>query len=95
MLCGVRPVLAALARPLWRRALIVLVLVTLLSTLPLVGSLGYEHGFVLSPVFSLLGMAVGVDAMRRLAGTSEASWWSLGSAILRELAMLHLSLIHI
>ncbi len=89
MLCAVRPALAALARPLWRRRLIVLVLVAALNTLPLVGSLGYEHAFVLSPIFSLLGMAVGVDAMRRLAGTPEASWWSLGSAVLRELSSLH------
>lgn len=89
MLCAVRPALAALARPLWRRRLIVLVFASALSTLPLVGALGYEHAFVLSPVFSLLGMAVGVDAMRRLAGTPEASWWSLGAAVVRELSMLH------
>lgn len=89
MLCAVRPAFAALARPLWRRRLIVLVLVAALSTLPLVGALGYEHAFVLSPVFSLVGMAVGVDAMRRVAGTPDASWWALGSATLRELATLH------
>ncbi len=89
MLCAVRPALAALARPSWRRRLLVLVLVTTLSTLPLVGSLGYEHAFVLSPVFSLLGMAVGVDALRRLAGTPQASWWSLGVAVVRELSLLH------
>lgn len=89
MLPRVHPALAALARPRWRRRLLVLVLAAALTTLPLVGSLGYEHGFVLSPLFSLVSMAVGVDAMRRVAGTQRASWWILGSAVLRELAMLH------
>jgi predicted negative regulator of RcsB-dependent stress response len=34
-------------------------------------------------------MAVGYDAMRRLAGTPDASWWALGATVSRELAMLH------
>jgi predicted negative regulator of RcsB-dependent stress response len=69
--------------------LIVLVLAAALTTLPLVGSLGYEHGFVLAPLFSLVAMAVGVDAMRSVGGTDEASWWAVGGAVLRELALLH------
>ncbi len=89
MLPRVHPALAALARPRWRRALIVLVLAAALTTLPLVGSLGYEHGFVLSPLFSLIAMAVGVDAMRQVAGTGGASWWMLGGTVLKELALLH------
>lgn len=89
ILSRVHPALAALARPSWRRRLITAVIVAVLTTLPLVGSLGYEHAFVLSPIFSLLAMAIGVDAMRRVAGTEVASWWSLGAAIVRELALLH------
>ncbi len=93
MLCAVRSALAALARPVWRRRVIVLVLAAALTALPLVGSLGYEHAFVLAPIFSLIAMAVGVDAMRRLAGTPEASWWTLSNAVMRELATLHVLVI--
>ena len=89
MLGSVRPALAVLARPLWRRRLIVLVIVAALTALPLVGSLGYEHAFVLSPILSLLAIAVGFDALRDLAGTERASWWNAGACILRELAVLH------
>lgn len=89
MLRPVKPALAVLTRPAWRRRLIAGGLALVLSTLPLVGSLGYEHAFVFSPIFALLAMGVGVDAMRSLAGTPQASWWALGSAVLRELAILH------
>lgn len=89
MLPRVHRALAALARPRWRRRLIVVVLAAALSTLPLVGSLGYEHGFVLSPLLSIIAMAVGVDTMRSVAGTKSASWWTLGGAVLGELALLH------
>jgi len=85
----VRTFLAALAQPQWRRRAIVLVLVAALTTLPLVGSLGYEHAFILSPIFSLLAMAVGVDATKRLAGTADASWWTLAHHVVRELGLLH------
>ncbi len=74
---------------MWRRRALVLALAAALTALPLVGSLGYEHAFVLAPILALVAMAVGVDALRSLAGTPEASWWALGIAVARELVTLH------
>lgn len=85
----VPPLRAALVDPRWRRRALTLVLVAALTTVPLLGSLGYEHAFVLAPLFSLLGMAVGVDAMHRIAGSKKGSRWDLGVEVLRELSILH------
>ena len=48
-----------------RRRWIVALVTAGLTAVPLVGSLGYENAFVLSPVFAALGMGIGVDAVRR------------------------------
>jgi tetratricopeptide (TPR) repeat protein len=48
-----------------RRRWITAVVFAALTAVPLVGSLGYENGFVTAPIFAGLGMGIGVDAIRR------------------------------
>jgi hypothetical protein len=55
------------ADPVMRRRGLVAVGCLLATLFPLVGTLGYENAFVLSPVFALLGVTIGVDATRRRA----------------------------
>ncbi|MEM9456339.1 MAG: hypothetical protein AAGF11_19310 [Myxococcota bacterium] len=50
--------------PRLRRRWLTVAVVGPLSFVPLVGTLGYENGFVLSPLASALGVAVGVDGVR-------------------------------
>lgn len=56
------------SRHLWqprlRRRWLLAAVVGPLSFVPLVGTLGYESGFVLSPLATALGIAVGVDGVR-------------------------------
>ncbi|MEM6291388.1 MAG: hypothetical protein AAGA54_08995 [Myxococcota bacterium] len=84
-----RAALAVLSEPIWRRRLLLVLIAGGLTLLPLVGSLGYEHAFVLAPIISLLSMGTGVDALRRLRGTDDGRWWTLGAQTLRELLTLH------
>ncbi len=58
-----------LSSPIWRRRLLTAAIGLLLTALPLVGTLGYEHAFVIAPLASLGGMATGVDALRRARGS--------------------------
>ncbi|MCA9708662.1 MAG: hypothetical protein KDK70_22630, partial [Myxococcales bacterium] len=51
-------------QPRLRRRWLVALVVSPLSFLPLVGTLGYESGLLLSPLAAALGLAVGVDAVR-------------------------------
>lgn len=44
-----------------------------LSFVPLAGTLGYENGFLLSPLASALGLAVGVDGVRALREAESPS----------------------
>ena len=64
-------------RPAWRRRLLTIAIVGFLTTLPLIGTLGYENAFVLAPFCALAGIAIGVDAVRRGEGRRAA----LGSAL--------------
>jgi tetratricopeptide (TPR) repeat protein len=63
-LSKLRDLLGHLADPVVRRRTLVVVSTLALTSLPLVGGLGYENGFVLAPVFAGLGMAVAIDATR-------------------------------
>lgn len=54
-----------LLHPVLRRRWLILLFTLGLTTQPLFGALGYEGSLVLTPIFSLLGLAVGVDAVRR------------------------------
>ncbi len=83
-----RAVFGLISDPRWRRRGVLLAIVGLLTTLPLVGSLGYEHAFVLSPVLSLLAMAGGVDGLRAQRG-SDATRWDLARSVGTELVILH------
>ncbi|MCH9687947.1 MAG: hypothetical protein K0V04_41340, partial [Deltaproteobacteria bacterium] len=53
-----------LTTPRLRRRWLVVLVAGALSLLPLVGTLGYENGFLLSPVFAALGLFIGVDGVR-------------------------------
>lgn len=63
-----------------RRMWILAALMAGLSVVPLAGTLGYEHAFVLCPVLSLFGVAVGVDAVARARRAAVAS----ASAMVRD-----------
>lgn len=69
--------------PRIRRRWITVAVVAALTFVPLVGTLGYENGFVLAPLASLLGIAIGVDGVRsaRAAPSPE------GRGVLRRLAL--------
>jgi hypothetical protein len=59
-----------------------------LTFVPLVGTLGYEHGFVLAPLASLGGIAVGVDVVRAAKARGGARLRELLAAAARELGIL-------
>jgi len=59
-----------------------------LSFVPLAGSIGYENGFVLSPIVSMLSVAVGVDAVRTARRDGASSMGALLTAAVTELAQL-------
>ena len=60
-----------------------------LTTLPLVGSLGYENGFILAPIFSVLAVSIGVDGVRRVRADTGPSNSHPVLGTLRELGLLH------
>lgn len=65
-----------LSEPRLRRRWLTGLVVGALSFVPLAGTLGYENGFLLSPLAAALGVAVGVDgvrALRRELGAAEAA----------------------
>ncbi|MEX1363341.1 MAG: hypothetical protein AB1Z98_09460, partial [Nannocystaceae bacterium] len=53
-----------LCTPRLRRRWLTTLVVAPLSFVPLAGTLGYENGFLLSPLAAALGLAVGVDSVR-------------------------------
>lgn len=59
-----------------------------LTTLPLVGTLGYEHGFVLGPIAAAGGVAIGVDTVRAARARGGAGLRELLRDGSRELAVL-------
>ena len=84
-----------LVEPALRRRALVVALTGLLSPLPLVGTFGYESSLVLTAPFSLLGVGVGVDAVRAVrASPTESAEDSaslvsrVGPAMLREIFVL-------
>lgn len=77
-----------LGNPTPRRRWLLGGLVLMLSTLPLVGTLGYENAFVLSPVLSMLGVAIGVDTVREARKKGSATTRVLCAAAATELAQL-------
>jgi len=62
-----------LFEPRLRRRWLVGLVVFGLSFVPLAGTLGYENGFLLSPLFAFLGLAVGVDGVRALRADQTGS----------------------
>ncbi|MBC8071952.1 MAG: hypothetical protein IAG13_26730, partial [Deltaproteobacteria bacterium] len=50
--------------PRQRRRALTFAIGLALSFVPLVGTLGYEHAFVLAPLASLGSVAIGVDVVR-------------------------------
>ncbi len=89
-----RALLGRLADSVVRRRVFVAAVTLALTFVPLLGSLGYENGFVLSPIFSVLAVAVAVDAARGSAGddtaTMGATLGKLAATILVELGTLWL-----
>lgn len=82
--------------PVLRRRALVVALTAALSPLPLVGTLGYESSLLLTAPLSLLGIGVGVDAIRAIraapppadAPGSSSLLAVAGPAMLRELLVL-------
>ena len=68
--------------PALRRRWFVLLFTLGLTTQPLFGALGYEGALVLTPLISVLALAVGVDAVRdtRLAHASDPVAMSIQSS---------------
>lgn len=85
-----------LGDPVLRRRVLLGLTCLLLTFVPLLGTLGYENGFVLSPLFAVLGVSVGVDAVRRRpsrrgeapVGTTGSELVAIGSDAARELSVL-------
>lgn len=77
-----------LRSPQWRRRILTGAIGLALTFVPLVGTLGYEHGFVIAPLASLGGIAVGVDTVRAARDRGGARLRELLAAIARELAIL-------
>src|SRR5215213_9562757 len=61
-----------LTEPRLRRRWFLGIVVGALSLVPLAGTLGYENGFLLSPLAAAPGLAVGVDGVRTLRDTTAA-----------------------
>lgn len=80
--------LRLLREPVLRRRLVLGVVVFGLTFLPLLGTLGYENAFVLSPIFAVLAVGVGVDAVHRDRGAG-LELGKLALPVGRELALLH------
>lgn len=83
----------ALTEPRLRRRVFVTGLAVALSPLPLVGTLGYEHGLIFTAPMSLLGLGAGVDAAREVQsrdGSDEqpAFLSQAGPAMLRDVLVL-------
>lgn len=77
--------------PAARRRWIVVAFALALSFVPLFGTLGYEHAFVLSPVLALAGVGAGVDARRR-AGRAPTARAAMRSGLLELSGLLGLVL---
>jgi tetratricopeptide (TPR) repeat protein len=71
--------------PRSRRRWITSVVTIALTALPLVGSLGYENAFVMAPLFSILGMGIGVDAIRRRRAADHVDGHPLHAMLLEGL----------
>jgi len=71
-----------------RRRVATVVVGGALTTLPLVGTLGYEHGFVLGPLAAAGGIAVGVEAVRAARDRGEARLRDVLRDVGRELGIL-------
>ncbi len=77
-----------LSTGLARRRLATVVVGAALTAMPLVGTLGYEHGLVLGPLAATGGIAVGVDAVMRARSDGAAILRSVLADASRELAVL-------
>ncbi|MEM7158204.1 MAG: tetratricopeptide repeat protein [Myxococcota bacterium] len=62
----------AVTEPRLRRRVFVTALAIAVSPLPLVGTLGYEHGLLFTAPMSLLGLGAGVDAARRVQASNDS-----------------------
>lgn len=88
-----RALFGRLADPVVRRRVFVGLVTLALTLVPLLGSLGYENGFILSPIFSVLAVFIAVDAVRAAPPTDTTTGGRLGqlaSRILAELSTLWL-----
>jgi hypothetical protein len=74
--------------PRWRRRGLTFAIGLALTFVPLVGTLGYEHAFVLGPLAALGGIAVGVDTVRDARARGGARLRELLAAAARELGIL-------
>ncbi|MFO0633420.1 MAG: hypothetical protein U0168_11260 [Nannocystaceae bacterium] len=79
---------AVVFEPRWRRRALTAAVGLSLTLLPLVGTLGYEHAFVLGPLASLGGIAVGVDALHHGRARDRATLRGVLEQGTRELAVL-------
>jgi tetratricopeptide (TPR) repeat protein len=76
------------AEPHLRRRWITAVIGLVLTMFPLIGTLGYEHAFVLGPLAALGGIAVGVDTVRAARTKGGATVRELIAAGFAEIAVL-------
>ncbi len=79
-----------LATPALRRRWLLGLATAALTAVPLVGTLGYEGSLVLTTPLSLLGLGIGIDAVRalRTTATVDDPLATMLGAALRELAIL-------
>jgi len=70
-----------LTEPRLRRRWLLGLVVGALSLVPLAGTLGYENGFLLSPLAAALGLSVGVDGVRALRSADAARSGALRSLV--------------